>query len=184
MCTPLKSAPIKISTRDIALVALMGALLVLGKEALNFLPNIEMVTLLLIVYTVGLGWKRALLASLLFSALEIPIYGVNTWVLMYFINWPLLVGLTVLVQKWLKNNLMYALLSGLWGVLFGIFCAFEQAFFYTGSKSYLAYAWAYWLAGLSFDALHVAGNFIFALLFSGFLVRLCLRLSKSGRVQA
>ena len=42
---------------------LLSASITAGKLALSFIPNIEIVTLLFIVYTVSFGLKRSLLAS-------------------------------------------------------------------------------------------------------------------------
>lgn len=43
--------------RELVLLALLGALLLVTKLALAWLPNIEPVSLLVLVYTAVLGWK-------------------------------------------------------------------------------------------------------------------------------
>ena len=73
---------------DIVLVGILSATLTAGKMALAFVPNVEIVTLLLILYTVTVGLKKALLTAVIFSTIEIFIYGFNTWILGYYFIWP------------------------------------------------------------------------------------------------
>ena len=40
-----------LNTKEIALMGILSALLIIGQVALGFLPNIEVVTLLVIAYT-------------------------------------------------------------------------------------------------------------------------------------
>ena len=54
---------------------------------------------------------------------------------------------------------MWAMLSGVFGLLFGALCAPVDVFI--GGFSY---AIAKWVSGLGFDLLHCAGNFVIALL--------------------
>ena len=54
---------------EIAVLGLLGAVLFAGKIALAGLPNIEIVSLLVIVYTVVLGW-RALFPVYVYVLLE------------------------------------------------------------------------------------------------------------------
>ncbi len=78
------------ATLFIVRVAIMGAMLSALKFALSFVPNVEVVTLLIIVYGAVLGIPCALGATLVFCAIEVAIYGVQSWVLLYFVYWPLL----------------------------------------------------------------------------------------------
>ena len=47
----------KISAKDVTQIGIMSAVLIAGKAALSFLPNVEIVTLLIIVYTLYFGKK-------------------------------------------------------------------------------------------------------------------------------
>ncbi|MDD4797130.1 MAG: hypothetical protein PHO66_05125 [Eubacteriales bacterium] len=182
------SAPTKsrLSTRDIALVGILSALLTVGKLSLSFLPNIEVVTLLLMVYTVVLGWQRAILAAVVFSLVEILLYGIQTWVVMYLLIWPALVALTALLQRPLGKlrfgRIGYALVAGLYGFVFGFLCAVVEACFYTGSRGFLPYFALYWVKGLPFDALHAAGNLILNLLLFTPLIKLFQTISAKLRL--
>ncbi|HEY8364248.1 MAG TPA: hypothetical protein VIK84_01640, partial [Haloplasmataceae bacterium] len=90
---------------NMVLIAICATILNISKLALAFLPNIEPVSLLLIIYTLVLGFKRSILISLLFIVGEaLVIWGVNLYVLQYLFVWPLLVTLTHLFKKILKEN--------------------------------------------------------------------------------
>jgi energy-coupling factor transport system substrate-specific component len=145
--------------RDIVLIALLSAATTAGKLALSFLPNIEIVTLLFIVFTVTLGLKRSLLISAVFVTTDILIYGFSTWVIGYYIAWPLLVFITSLIAGKLKSEYGYAVIGGLFGLFYGMIFAVVESFFYGP-----AYGLAYWIKGLTFDLVHGVSNFIIVLL--------------------
>ena len=143
--------------REVALLACMVALLLVGKQALNFLPNIEVVTLLLIVYTLGFGWKRSLMVTAAFIALEMTVWAIHLWVIMYIYIWPLLVFLT---HQFRRNQsvLFWALFSATFGLFFGMMAALP----YIVTSGFPA-AVAWWVSGIPFDLMHAAGNFALCL---------------------
>ena len=71
----------------IAVSALFAALLVGGKEALAVLPNIEVVTLLIALCAYVWGPIVVFPAVNVFIAVDMAIWGVNTWIISYFIHW-------------------------------------------------------------------------------------------------
>ena len=71
----------------IAISAMFAAILVGGKEALAVLPNIEVVTLVIAVCAYAWGLAVILPAVNVFIAVDMAIWGVNTWVISYFIHW-------------------------------------------------------------------------------------------------
>jgi energy-coupling factor transport system substrate-specific component len=145
--------------RDIALIGLLSASVTGGKLALSFLPNVEIVTLLFIVYTVAFGFKRTLLVSFIFTTTEIFIYGFATWLLVYYFIWPLLILITTIIKKHARTEYGYAAIAGMFGLSFGAIFAISESFFYG-----IAYGFTYWLRGVPFDILHGVSNFILALL--------------------
>jgi len=144
--------------RDVVLIGILSASITAGKLALSFVPNVEIVTLLFIVYTVTFGYKRTLLASLIFTTTEIFLYGFATWLLGYYFIWPLLIIITEVLNKRFKSEYAYAILGASFGYAFGIFFAVVESFFYG-----VAYGWAYWIRGLVFDLVHGTSNFIMIL---------------------
>ena len=71
----------------IAVSAMYAALLVGGKEALAALPNIEVVTILTAVCAFCWGLAVVLPAVNVFIAVDMAIWGVNTWIISYFVYW-------------------------------------------------------------------------------------------------
>ena len=145
--------------KDIILIGILSATITAGKLALSFIPNIEIVTLLFITYTIVFGYKKTLLISIIFSTTEIFIYGFNTWLLGYYFIWPLLILLTALMKKIIKSEYGYATIGAIFGYGFGFFFAIVESFFYG-----IAYGWVYWLRGLLFDLVHGTSNFIIILI--------------------
>ena len=142
--------------RELVLLALLGALLWVSKMALAWLPNIEPVSLLLVVYTVVLGWK-ALAPLYVYVALELMIWGIGIWSICYTYVWLVLV-LLAMVFRQMESPLGWAVLSGAFGLCFGALCALS----YWVSGGW-ACALTWWLSGIPFDLLHCAGNFVMAL---------------------
>ena len=77
----------KRSAALIAISAMYAALLVGGKEALAALPNIEVVTIFTAVCAYCWGIAVVLPAVNVFIAVDMAIWGVNTWIISYFIYW-------------------------------------------------------------------------------------------------
>ena len=77
-------------TKDIVLTALAAALLSAGKQALVAIPNVEVVTLLIMLYAACFKPAIAFIATEVFIFIEIFIWGFNTWVFAYLIHWNLL----------------------------------------------------------------------------------------------
>ena len=135
---------------------MLGALTFGAKVAMSGLPNIEPVSLLVMLFAVTFGW-RALYPIYLYVLMEILLYGINLWNINYLYIWTVLAVAACLMRP-LKNPVGWALLSGVIGLAFGLLC----------SPVYVAmggwdFARRWWLAGLSFDAVHGAGNFVIAL---------------------
>lgn len=77
----------KKSAALVAVSAMYAALLVGGKEALAALPNVEVVTIFTAVCAYCWGLAVVLPAVNVFIAVDIAIWGVNTWIISYLIYW-------------------------------------------------------------------------------------------------
>ena len=145
---------------DLCLMSMMGTVLVVSKEALAALPNVELVSLLVILFTLVFR-KRVVGALGVFLLLEGLLYGgFGIWWFMYLYIWPLL-ALLAWLFRWMKRAWQWALLSGLFGLAFGSLCSL--AYFPVGGVQMVV---AFILSGLSFDLVHAGGNFLLALLLS------------------
>ena len=176
----------KITIRDIALIGLMTATLEVVKLALSFLPNIELVTLLIMLYTVTFGW-RTLCAVFCFILVEMVLYGPGLWWIMYLYIWPLLFFIVLFIhhlhlqkespnKEPVKDHLaLYTLVSGFYGLTFGAVCAIPYLFI--GGWT-MAFTW--WIAGIPYDLLHCVGNVAACLILWKPLRRILLKCKDTG----
>ena len=84
--------------RKITRIALLSAILYVSKVALEFLPNVELVSLLTVLYTLVFG-KEAFLIVTVFNLFELIQWGFGTWWVSYLYVWPLLVLITLLLKR-------------------------------------------------------------------------------------
>ena len=146
----------KLKVKELVLLSLLAALLLSGQVALAFLPNIEVVSILIIIYTLFFK-KKTLYVIYLFALLEGLIYGFGTWWIMYLYVWTILWGITMLMQKE-KSPFIWAFVSGFFGLAFGTLCSVPY-FIIGGVSAGLASI----VSGLMFDVTHGIGNFVVAL---------------------
>ena len=152
--TPLDK---KLTLREICLFGMLGALTFGVKVAMAGLPNIEPVSLMVMLFAVVFGWK-ALYPIYLYVLMEILLYGINLWNINYMYVWAILAVVSIFLRR-LKSPFWWALIAGLFGLAFGLLCS--PVYVVTGGFSY-AIRW--WLAGLPFDYIHAVANFIIGLL--------------------
>ena len=132
--------------------ALMGALLFAVQVVLSGLPNIELVSLLLILYTQAVSPKQALAAAFLFALLEGLFYGFGIWWIMYLYIWPVLVLLSWLFRK-NRSVWFWTMLSAAFGLSFGALCAIPYAV-----SGGIAAGISWWISGIPFDIAHCISN--------------------------
>lgn len=140
--------------------ALLGAVLVFCKELLSFLPNVEMVSMLIMAYTAVYRW-RALVPLYVFVLLEAVLYPFPPTVVMYLYVWLVPFFITMLLPKRVLPAPVYMLLGGLFGLAFGTLCAPVQAAFF-GLSLQGTLAWI--AAGLPWDVTHAVGNAVIGVL--------------------
>lgn len=143
--------------RQIALFGMLGALTFGAKVAMSALPNIEPVSLFVMLFAVIFGWK-ALYPIYLYVLMEVLLYGINFWNINYLYVW-LILAVAAMAMRRLQNPLWWALLSGLFGLAFGLLCS--PVYMVVGGS--VSYGIRWWLSGLAFDIPHAIGNFIIAL---------------------
>jgi energy-coupling factor transport system substrate-specific component len=71
--------------------------------------------------------------------------------------WLLLAAVAMLLRR-VKNPLLWATVSGFFGLMFGALCA--PVYIFVGG---LGFAVSWWISGIPFDLMHCAGNFAMAL---------------------
>lgn len=139
--------------KDIALIGMMVAMLETGKAALEWAPNVEIVTSFLILFTIWFG-PRAFFAAVTFVLVECLRYSFGLWTVMYFYIWPLLVAITLLFRKQ-KSPFVFVTIAGFFGLFFGALCAIPYLAL-GGPK--VAFAW--WVGGIPWDIRHGVCNAI------------------------
>ena len=146
----------KLSIREITLFGMLAALTFGAKWVMAALPNIEPVSLMVMIFGAVFGWK-ALFPVAVYVAAEILFYGLGPWNINYLYVWPLLAVLACWLRK-MRGSLGWALLSGVFGLVFGALCAPVDVFI-----GGFAFAVSKWVSGIPFDLTHCAGNFLIAL---------------------
>ena len=158
--------------KNFVLDALLTAILLVGKEILAFLPNFEIVTLVLMVITLSLNLKDSLLIGFSFATVENLLYGIGLYTFSYYLAWFLIIIITYGLKDFLKNEYRAAFLSLLFGLLFDL--SFSLPYFLMGMEVGTAYL----LNGLFFSIVHAIGNFLLALFLFMPLRKLFWRLAK------
>lgn len=147
----------RLTVRQIALFGMLGALTFGLKVAMSYLPNIEPVSLLVMIFAVVFG-RKCVYPIYLYVLMELLLYGLGTWNFNYLYVWAILAFAAYMLRN-MQSNLGWALLSGGFGLAFGLLCA--PVDFFLGD---LGYVISKWISGIPFDLMHCAGNFVIALL--------------------
>ena len=143
----------KLSIGDIALMGVMVAVIEVCKAAMAFLPNIELTSFWIIMFTLLFEW-RILFVIPVFILVEGAMYGFGLWWVMYLYAWPLLALVVYLCRSFV---------SAIFGFLFGFLCAFPYVAIGaadSGLRGGLYAGFTWWVAGIPFDIAHGAGNFV------------------------
>ena len=154
----------RLTTRDITMMGLMTAVIVVSKEILAFLPNIELVSFWMILFTLYFG-RKILFVVPVFVVIEGFLYGINQWWIMYLYVWPILVLAAYLGRKQ-ESVLFWSVLSGTFGLMFGALCTLTYVAFMIPEAGLIGGLRAgvfWWIAGLRMDIIHCVSNFLIML---------------------
>jgi energy-coupling factor transport system substrate-specific component len=145
------------------------------------LPNIHLLGMFTIVFTVVFRWK-ALIPIYIYVFLNGLIAGFNLWWFPYLYIWTILWGMTMILPKRMPRKVqcvVYPIVCGLHGFAFGALYAPAQALMF-GFDFKQMLVWI--SAGLPFDAIHGVANICAGLLVVP-LVELLRTLLKIGATQ-
>ena len=146
----------RLTIKDITIMALMVAIIEVCKFALAHIPNVELTSFWIIMFTLYFG-TRIFYIIPVFILIEGAVYGIHLWWIMYLYAWPLLAIVTLLLRK-MKGAWEWSMVSGIFGLMFGLLCAIPYIF-----TSGIYGAFAYWVAGIPFDLIHGIANFVIML---------------------
>lgn len=153
----------KVSPREIAVFAMLGALMFCSKRIMEALPNIHLLGMFIMTVTLVFR-KKALYPIYTYVMLDGLLYGFSAWWVPYLYIWSVLWGVTMLLPKGMSRKccmIVYPAVCCLHGLLFGILYAPAQAIMF-GLDFRQTLAWI--AAGFPFDLLHGLGNFVAGLL--------------------
>ena len=143
--------------REMVLYSMLGAMTFALQVVMAPLPNIEPVSLFVILFAVTFGWK-CLYPIYVFVMMEVLFHGLGLWNINYLYIWTVLAVAAMVFRK-MDSPLGWALLSGVYGLSFGILCGIVDVFI-----GGFPYAVAKWISGIPFDITHCLGNFFIALI--------------------
>lgn len=149
--------------RHLLIYAMLGALMFATKKVMEVLPNIHLLGMLIMVYTLTYR-KYALIPLYIYVLLDGIFMGFAPFWLPYLYIWAVLWGVTMLLPKRMPKAVavpVYAVVCALHGLCFGILYAPVQALlFHLNWNATLA-----WIAsGFPFDLIHGISNFCVGLL--------------------
>ena len=153
---------------------MLGALMFCSKIIMEALPNIHLLGMLVMVYTLAFRAK-ALIPLYIYVLLNGLYAGFNMWWIPYLYIWTILWGVTMLLPKNMPKKVayvVYPIICCLHGLAFGALYAPVQALMF-GFDFQQTIAWI--VAGFPFDLIHGIGNLVTGLLivpFSELLKRL------------
>ena len=152
-------------TKDIVLTALVAALLSAGKQALAAIPNVEVVTLLIMLYAACLKPQIAFVATGIFIVIECFRWGIYTWVLAYVIHWNFVAFMTFLLARVfkLKNRFIYLAFTIVVTAAFGVLTTLIDSIIGAGrtGRSFSLIFTITYMRGIYFYIVHVVGNAAF-----------------------
>lgn len=153
----------KLSIRETAIFAMLGTIMYLSKIVLEFLPNVHLLAVLTIAYTVVYR-QKALYPIYVYVLLLGLMNGFNMWWIPHLYLWTILWGITMLLPKKMPKvaaPIVYIIVAGCHGFLYGTLYAPAQAIMF-GLDFNGMIAWI--IAGIPFDITHGISNMIGGLL--------------------
>lgn len=148
---------------EMAVFAMLGALMFCSKIVMEFLPNVHLLGALTMVYTLVFR-KKALIPIYVYVVLNGVFAGFNLWWVPYLYIWTVLWGITMLLPKRMPKKVacvVYPIVCSIHGFAFGTLYAPAQALMF-GLNFRQMLAWI--VAGFPFDVIHGVSNFVAGLL--------------------
>ena len=149
--------------QEIVIFSMLATLMFCSKILMEVLPNIHLLGMLTMTYTIVLR-KKALIPIYVYVLLNGLYGGFSMWWVPYLYIWTILWAVTMLLPRNMPKKIaciVYPAVCALHGFCFGILYAPAQAVMF-GLDGEQLLAWI--AAGFSFDVIHGIGNFVAGLL--------------------
>ena len=153
----------KLTIKEIAVFGMLGAVMYASKMIMELLPNVHLLGVFTIAFTVVYG-KKALYPIYTYVFLNGILCGFATWWIPYLYIWTVLWGTVMLLPKKMPKKvqpIVYMSVCAAHGFLFGVLYAPAQALIY-GFSFEKTVAWV--IAGIPFDFSHGVSNFFCGIL--------------------
>lgn len=153
----------KLTVKEMAVFSMLGVVMFLSKLVMDALPNIHLLAMFTVAYTLVFRAK-ALYPIYTYVMLLGLVYGFQPWWVPHLYLWLILWAGVMLIPKGLKNHWKLAVaivLCALHGLLYGVLYAPMQALLY-GMNWQGMVAWI--VAGFPFDLIHGVGNLLAGIL--------------------
>lgn len=153
----------KIAVREMAVFGMLGALMYASKMLMEIAPNIHLLGVFTISFTIVYR-KKALYPIYTFILLLGIFNGFASWWIPYLYTWTILWGITMLLPKKISPKVrpvVYMLLNACHGFLYGTLYAPAQAVMF-GLNFDGMITWI--MAGLPWDFVHGVSNFFCGIL--------------------
>ena len=153
----------KLTTREVAVFAMLGAIMYASKMLMEIAPNVHLLGTFVIAFTIVYG-KKALYPIYVFVLLTGVYAGFATWWIPYLYLWTVLWAVVMILPKNMPKKIkpfVYMTVCALHGFLYGTLYAPAQAFFF-GLNFEGMIAWI--VAGLPWDFVHGVSNFFCGML--------------------
>lgn len=152
--------------REAALIAILAAVASASRVLFAALPNVQPVTLLILMIGLHLGARRAAAVAMLTALISNMALGHGPWTFYQALAWAC-VGASAAVLRPLLVNWdgtkvrigALAILGFIWGFLFDWIVSLSALALYQSFEAFLAFI----IAGLIFDAMHAVGNVLFTI---------------------
>ncbi len=152
----------------IAVLAVMSALLIVGKWSLNLIPNVEVVTLFcgLFGYTFGF---ISVIPTCIFCLEETLAYGIHTWVIDYFVHWNVVTVIFAVLGKLRREPMrkfeyvLPTVCAVATTAIYGVFTSAVDAVFaciYSEWSKFFYYFGVIYVRGIYLYIIHVVCNLI------------------------
>ncbi len=152
-----------LSTIEIVVFAMLGTLMFCSKIVMEALPNIHLLGMLTMTYTLVFR-KKALIPIYIYVFLNGIYGGFSLWWIPYLYIWTVLWAVTMLLPQNMPKKIacvVYPVVCALHGFAFGLLYVPAQALMF-GLDFNGMIAWV--VAGLPFDVIHGVGNFVLGML--------------------
>ena len=143
--------------------SMLGTIMFCSKILMEALPNIHLLGMLTMVYTIVLR-KKALVPIYVYVFINGLYGGFSLWWIPYLYIWTILWGITMILPQNMPKKvacIVYPVICTLHGLCYGILYAPAQALMFNLDFEQMI-AWIF--AGAPFDVMHAVGNFCAGLL--------------------